>query len=116
VNATFLGWPLAVSEFRTADALAGSGMWTPDEPLAQGDPPVQIAAANILIEWGPRTGETPAVPNARQVEALADLVPALDRLLAPLRARAVVAVPGLVAATSADAAVVPSSEAPTPAP
>ena len=110
VNATFLGWPFAVSEFRTTEALAASGHWTPDAPLAQGDPPVQIAAANILIEWGPRTGGAPAVPNERQVQALADLIPALDGLLSPLRARAVVPVPGLDVGAPADAALVAPPE------
>ena len=116
VNATFLGWPFAVSEFRTSEALAASGRWTPDVPLAQGDPPVQIAAANILIEWGPRTGEAPPVPDPRQVQALADLIPALEGLLSPLRARAVVPVPGLDAAPPADAALVAPAEDATTTP
>ena len=104
VNATFLGWPFAISEFRSSDALTASGAWTPDEAPGQGDPPVGIVASNILIEWGPTTGSEPPTPDARQLAGLIELVAALDVLLAPLQARAVIPVPGIaVPAGAADA-------------
>jgi hypothetical protein len=92
INATYLGWPLNVSEYRGSEALAEETDWKPDEKPGQGDAPIAIAGANILVTWGPQTGEKPVEPDERQVEGLDALVAALDRLLSPLRTRTVVAV------------------------
>lgn len=122
INATYLGWPLNVSEFRTSGALAKGTTWKAGEPPSQGEAPVAIAAANILVTWGPQTGEEPAMPDSRQVEGLKALVAALDRLLSPLRARTVidVSVPGVVLgpvdAASASPDATTATEAATPAP
>ena len=40
INATYLGWPLSVSEYRTAKALAEATDWSKADDLGQGDPPV----------------------------------------------------------------------------
>ena len=98
INATYMGWPLNVSEYRTTAALVKDTGWKPGEPPGQGEAPVSIAGANILITWGPQTGEHPAKPDERQVTGLKDLLAAMDRLLSPLRARTVVqvSVPGVV--------------------
>ncbi len=103
INATYQGWPLSVTQYRTSAALSKGTGWEPGEAPGQGEAPVAIAAANILIEWGPQTGEHPATPDERQLTGLKDLVTALDRLLSPLRARTVVRVdvPGVVLAPSA---------------
>lgn len=107
INATYLGWPLNISEFRSSTALAKATDWTPGEKPGQGEAPLAIAAANILVTWGPQTGDHPLAPKDRQVDGLAALVAAMDRLLSPVRARSVVAVTipgGGVGATSDSAA------------
>ena len=107
INATYLGWPLAVSEFRTTAALAKITDWAEDGKPDQGDPPVAIAGLNILVEWGPTTGAKPPRPTGPRVDGLRDLAAQLDVLLSPLRARAIVSVPGTEAPT-ADASADPS--------
>lgn len=104
INATYLGWPLNLTEYRGSEALAKETDWKPGEKPGQGEAPISIAGANILVTWGPQTGEKPAKPDDRQAKGLEALVAALDRLLSPLRARTVVAV-----------AVAGSSEPPTSA-
>ena len=73
----------------------------------QGDPPIAIAGLNILVEWGPTTGDLPPQPDTAKLAALRDLATNLDVLLSPLRARAVVAVP--VPARSAQASPDPEA-------
>lgn len=98
INATYHGWPPSLSEFRSSGALAKSTDWEPGDEPGQGESPVAIVGANILVLWGPQTGEEPPTPDGRQADALDALVSALDRLLSPLRVRATVAidVPGVV--------------------
>lgn len=111
INATYLGWPLAVSEYKTTAALAKLTDWSEDGKPDQGDPPVAIAGLNILVEWGPTTGEKPPRPSGPRVDGLRELAAQLDVLLSPLRARAVVTVPGTAAPTadgSADGSADPS--------
>ncbi len=122
INATYLGWPLNLSEYRTASALAKETDWKLGQKPGQGEAPVAIAAANILITWGPQTGEHPASPNDRQREGLKDLLTAMDRLLSPIRARTIVAVdvPGVVLgpteapSASADATTADGGATPKP--
>ncbi len=92
INATYLGWPLALTEYRESEALAEETDWKPGDKPGRGEAPISIAGANILVTWGPQTGKKPLKPDDRQVEGLEALVAALDRLLSPLRARTVVAV------------------------
>lgn len=101
INATYLGWPLAVSQYTSSSALAEATAWTADDPPGQGEAPVQIAGLNILVEWGPTTGATPKSPSGPQLDGLRELAATLDILLSPIRARSVVPVPG--AATPAPA-------------
>jgi hypothetical protein len=89
INATYLGWPLNLSEYRKSSALDKETKWEPGEPPGQGEAPIAIAGANILVTWGPQTGERPVEPDARQIAGLEALVAALDRLLSPLRTRTV---------------------------
>lgn len=112
IFATYLGWPLDVTEYRTSDALDKVATWTPGEGPGRGEPPVTVAGANILVTWGPTaSGAKPTMPDDRQTEGLADLVGALERLLAPLRARTNSAV-----AITPPVAVAPSPPTTTPAP
>jgi hypothetical protein len=92
INATYLGWPLNVTQYRSASALADQTDWIADERPGRGEAPIAIAAGNILVTWGPQTGGKPAKPDARQGEALVELVAAMDRIPSPIRARTVVAV------------------------
>lgn len=103
IYGTYLGWPLDVTQYRTATALTEVTKWTAGEEPGKGEPPVALVGANILITWGPaQSGKAPRKPDARQSDALHDLVEALDVLLSPLKARTVV--PVKVTAPVADAA------------
>jgi hypothetical protein len=108
INATYLGWPLSVSEFRTSDDLTKATGWETGEQPSQGQPPVTIAGLNILIEWGPTTGAKPKEPAGPQVDGLRELVGTLDRLISPLRAKSVVAVPGIGVTAEAPAEATPA--------
>jgi hypothetical protein len=116
INATFLGWPLSVSEYRTSAVLAETTAWESGDGPDQGEPPVAIAGMNILIEWGPTTGAEPKRPAGPQVEGLRQLADALDRLLSPLRARSVVPVPNAVAPTPDPSAEASAESEATPKP
>lgn len=100
INATFLGWPLTVSEYRSSAALATVTDWPADAGPTKGEAPITIAGLNILVEWGPTAGSQPPRPSGPQIAALGQLATTLDVLLSPLRARAVVPVPGLAAVAS----------------
>jgi hypothetical protein len=116
INGTYLGWPLDVTQFRTAADLAKAARWKAGETPGRGEPPVALAGYNILVSWGPsEIGAKPPTPDGRKAAALEALVKALDRLLSPLRARTVVPVQ---IASAPDAAAAGSSAAPkaTPAP
>lgn len=117
INATFLGWPLAVSQFETSAALSEVIDWAAAGAPGQGEPPVSIAGLNVLIEWGPTTGDSPPAVDGDRLEGLTAMAATLDVLLSPLRARSVVAVPhaGGIAGGEASAAPDASTEA-TPAP
>jgi hypothetical protein len=97
INATYHGWPLIVSQYTSTAALRAETTWTADDRPGQGQPPIQIAGLNILVEWGPTTGAEPKSPSGPQRDGLRDLAGTLEALLSPIRARAVVPVPGAVA-------------------
>ena len=103
INATLLGWQFTVSQFKTSASLTKLTDWGEAGEPAQGDPPIAIAGLNILVEWGPTTGDLPPQPDAAKLNALRDLATNLDLLLSPLRARSVVAVPGAGAVAQASA-------------
>ena len=52
IFATYLGWPLDVTQFSSAQALTEAETWTSGTPPEKGDPPVTIAGGNILINLG----------------------------------------------------------------
>ena len=104
IYATYLGWPLDVTEFRSATALDKAVTWPNGEEPGKGEPPIALAGVNILITWGPvRAGHMPAKPNARQRDALSDLVAATDVLLSPLKTRTNVPVDVAVVASPSPA-------------
>lgn len=110
IFATYLGWPLDVTEFRSAKALTEAVTWPHGEAPGKGEPPIALAGLNILITWGPaRSGHKPGKPSGRQVDGLTDLVTAADVLLSPLKTRT--SVPVRISATAEVEA-----SAPPPAP
>jgi hypothetical protein len=116
INGTYLGWPLNVTQFRTAADLAKAAKWKAGEAPGRGEPPVALAGYNILVSWGPaEIGSKPPTPDGRKAAALEALVQALDRLLSPLRTRTIVPVQ---VAAAPEAAKPGPSAAPkaTPAP
>jgi hypothetical protein len=109
VYATYLGWPLDVTEFRSAKALTEAVKWPDGQAPGKGEPPIALAGVNILITWGPaRSGHKPGKVDGRQAAALTELVAAADVLLSPLKTRTSVAV-----RTTATAEAEPSA-APAP--
>ncbi len=111
INATYLDWPLIVSEYSSGKALAKATRWKDGAKPAQGEPPIAFIGLNILIQWGPTTtGVRPTKPDAREMAALTSLVEVLDPLLSPMKARTIVpvAMPDRSTATSA------SKETPAP--
>jgi hypothetical protein len=113
INATYLGWPLLVSQYTTSSALSKDTAWPADAKPGQGDPPVSIVGLNILVEWGPTTGAEPPTLDPTRLDGLRDMAATLDALLSPLRAHAVVTVPNASRAASTEPTA--SAEA-TPAP
>ena len=64
IFATYLGWPLDVTEYRSSAALDRAVTWKAGEAPGQGEPPIAIAGVNILVTWGPTASASPA-PEAR---------------------------------------------------
>ena len=109
IYATYLGWPLDVTEYRSAKALTEAVKWPDGEAPGKGEPPIALAGVNILITWGPaRSGHKPGKVDGRQAAALTELVSAADVLLSPLKTRTSVPV-----RTTATAEAEPSA-APSP--
>ncbi len=96
INATFAGWPLILSEYSSARALAASG-FKAGTPPGQGDAPYRLAGLNILVEFGPHTTNLGAPsPDPRFREAAARLLAALDPLLGPMGQSSVDPLPAAV--------------------
>jgi hypothetical protein len=88
IYATYLGWPLDVTQYRSATALTKAIEWPAGEAPGRGEPPIALAGLNILITWGPtKSGAMPGKPDERQADGLGHLVTAADVLLSPLKTR-----------------------------
>lgn len=88
VYATYLGWPLDVTQFKTPDALTKVITWPAGEAPGRGEPPLAMAGANILLTWGPAvSGAEPAAPDELRILGFRRLVTAFDTLLSPLKVR-----------------------------
>jgi hypothetical protein len=92
VYATYVGWPLDVTEYRSEGEMTKALPWADGEAPGRGEPLLALAGGNILITWGPPVTSKPRQLNERQVAALTDLVTATDALLAPVKTRT--SVPG----------------------
>lgn len=91
ISATYLDWPLVVSEYSSSKALAKAKPWKVGAKPAQGEPPIAFIGLNILVEWGPiTTGVRPSKPEGRELAALTSLIEILNPLLSPLKARTIV--------------------------
>ena len=117
VNATYLGWPLDVTQYRTSADLAKAAKWVKGEAPGRGEPPVALAGYNILVTWGPwGTGKKPPVPDEQKTVALEALVAALDGLISPLSTRTIVPVKVAAAPASAEPPAPSATPKATPAP
>jgi len=93
INATYAGWPLAISQFRSAKTLQAATRWRAGAKPGVREAPIEFIGQNILVQWGPITKASPAKPDATQLAAARALRDALDRLLSPLSARTIVPIP-----------------------
>jgi hypothetical protein len=120
IFASYLGWPLDLTEYRSASRLVDDERWASGSSPDRGDPPVTIVGGNILIIWGPvNAGRAPTKPDARQAEGLQQLVTALEVLLSPIKAKSIVPVTvanPLVAATPVPTAAPSAKPAKSPKP
>ncbi len=87
INGAYAGWPLVISEYSSAKALAKARKWKAGVKPKQGEPPIAIKGLNILVEWGPTTGAKPPKLDEAQRASLAALIAVIDPLLYPLKAR-----------------------------
>ncbi len=95
VNATYLDWPLILSEFSSGEALIATTGWTTGSLPERGDAPFTIIGLNIMVEYGPKVTNalTPEPADPRYEAAAATLGLALDPLLGPLDQRSVTPLP-----------------------
>jgi hypothetical protein len=93
INATYLGWPLIISQYSSSSALRKVFQWKAGDPPRQGEPPINLTGMNILVTWGPTTGASPKKPDDAKRNALDSIIEVLDALLSPLQARTIVPVP-----------------------
>ena len=116
IFASYLGWPLDLTEYRSAALLSKDETWASGSAPDKGDPPLTLVGGNILVIWGPvNAGRAPSKPDARQQEGLQQLVTALEVLLSPIKAKSVVAVTIANPLVEATATAAPST-APSVAP
>lgn len=87
INATYHGWPMLISEYKSAATLAKLKPWKAGDPPGQGESPVAIKGLNILIEWGPSTGAKPPVLDADQIKIMNEFLEAIDPAIGPLTVR-----------------------------
>ena len=92
IVATYAGWPIIISQYSSAKALAKATAWKSGSKPGQGESPIALKGMNILVEWGPSTGAKPQKPSTGQRPALAALIKAMDGLAAPLQTRTIIKV------------------------
>lgn len=108
IFASYLGWPLDLTEYRSASLLEKDERWASGAKPDYGEPPLTVAGGNILIIWGPvLAGRAPAVPDDRQQAGFQALVNALEPLLSPIKAKSSVGV--TIAAPIVEATPVPTA-------
>jgi hypothetical protein len=93
INANLKGWPLRITEYRSAEAMVKSLDWTPGDPPGGDEAPYAFAALNILITYGPISARAPSPPDAGRQQDAVSIVAVLDPLLWPITQRSVLAIP-----------------------
>jgi hypothetical protein len=90
INATYAGWPLVLTQYRTSDTRNKLFPIKSAESPKKGDPPFIFAGLNVVIKWGPEVdGKAPRPATKSQVEDAGKLATELDRLIGPLLERSV---------------------------
>ena len=93
INATLTGWPLRITQYRSAADLRKALAWKTGEAPAGDEAPYGIAGLNVLIQFGPISARAPAAPDSTRQATAAQLVGVLDPLLWPLQQHSVVPIP-----------------------
>jgi hypothetical protein len=94
IEASWLGWPLSISEFTTSRSLNQAEGWKAGAKPVKSDRPIAFMGMNILVEFGPSTASGPIHPDAGQLAGAIAMRAGLEGLLSPLTSRTIVAVPG----------------------
>ena len=113
INATYEGWPLAISQYSTPASLLADIKWENGSQPGQGEAPINLVGLNILVEWGPTTGAAPRKPDERQLAAAEKLALAFASLTSPLSLRTIVPIPSVTPTPEPTAAATPK---PSPKP
>jgi hypothetical protein len=119
IEASYLGWPLSIGQYRTAQTLHDAVIWKDGAKPGAGERPMSFKGLNILVEWGPTSVGLPKTPDATQLAGASALRIALDTLLSPVIARTVVPVVGSTPTPGPSASPAPSAKVtpkPTPKP
>ena len=119
ISATYDGWPMRLSEYRSATSLGKARPWKAGDRPGKGEPSVAMIGMNILIEWGPPTSARPPRLGVAQVMAMNELLKVIDPYIGPLIVRTTtdLAVPvATPAATPRSSASAMTSPAPSKEP
>jgi len=108
INATYAGWPLAISQYSTPASLLADIDWKNGSVPGQGEAPISLVGLNILIQWGPTTGASPSKPNEQQLADAEKLALAFQALVSPLSMRTIVPIPGVTPEPTATPTAKPS--------
>jgi hypothetical protein len=93
INGAIAGWPVRITEYRSAAALRNAIEWKPGEAPGSDEAPYAWAAMNVLIQFGPISARAPSAPDAARQATAASIVALLDPLLWPIDQHSVVAIP-----------------------
>jgi hypothetical protein len=93
INGAIAGWPVRITEYKSAAILAKALAWTPGAAPVGDEAPYAFAAMNVLIQYGPISAKAPAAPDAARQATAAAIVALLDPLMWPIAQHSVVAIP-----------------------
>jgi hypothetical protein len=113
INGAIGGWPVRITEFRSAAAMQKVLGWKPGTTPGSDEAPYAWAAMNILVQFGPISAKPPAAPDAARQATATQIIDLLDPLLWPIAQHSVVAIPSR---TPEPTAAPPASGAPSKVP
>jgi hypothetical protein len=94
INADLDGWPIRITAYSSAAALAKATPWKAGQTPGRGDAPYNFLALNIEVEYGPLSAvATLEAPDATHQATAAKLITILDPLLWPIEQHSVTAIP-----------------------